>query len=492
MGGRYAPLNGISQQIISFLSFSPTYFFIYNYITGCISIIILLKIIRNIADDFWYIPILIIFLPGFSLTYFSFFAGEPTLILFWCILLLLLYNIFLENTFKSKISFFIILFATNIALYHKEPGFIFLIVFSVSYLFGYFLCNKMGRNVGKIGFYKVLVLMAFVSSSIAFLIQYIIISLGSFKTGYLIYLTPDWSLTGKLYYTFKALILYIISDPIISVILPVLFVLSYYLRKKITLSSDSLYHNQLYLFCTCLSLSVISYLCFFLFLGIYAPHYLLPTYPFALISLAYYLKILVPFIKKNFSRFYTLIPLSLTAILLINSLFSSINLAVNQKVSSYNFMRYKDALIKEINNLNLTKNNRINLFIPGEKDIGISAYRHKYILKFYDVDTNNISFVHNSTNKNWIMKNSASNAVELVKKGDLILITPNTNISQEKIMKNLSDLKFRKIIKTQSPNYFELPEIRHFLKYVMLKQNPESLRHQIIYREVDFGIYEIL
>ena len=82
--------------------------------------------------------------------------------------------------------------------------------------------------------------MTLVSSSIAFFIQYIIFSLGSFKTGYLHNLTPDWSLTGKLYYTFKALILYIISDPIITIILPGLFVLSFYLRKKITLGKDGL------------------------------------------------------------------------------------------------------------------------------------------------------------------------------------------------------------------------------------------------------------
>ena len=149
-GGRYAPLNGLSQQIISFLSFSPIYFFLYNYITGCISIIILLKIIRNFANDYWYIPLLMIFLPGFSETYFSFFAGEPTLILFWCILLLYLYNIFVINIYASKTSFFIILIAANIALYHKEPGFIILIVFSLSYLFSNLIWYKTEGGVGEI------------------------------------------------------------------------------------------------------------------------------------------------------------------------------------------------------------------------------------------------------------------------------------------------------------------------------------------------------
>jgi len=154
-------------------------------------------------------------------------------------------------------------------------------------------------------------------------------------------------------------------------------------------------------------------------------------------------------------------------------------------------MMYKDALIQKINKLNLIKNNTSNFFIPGEKDIGISSFRHKYLLKFYDIDIDKIRFEYNSTNKNWIIKNIGRNTGEFVKKGDLLLITPNTNISQDKIMENISDLKFKKILQTQSPYYFEIPEIRHFLKFIILKQNPETLIHQMIYREVDFGIYEI-
>ena len=177
-GGRYAPLNGLSQQIISYLSFSPIFFFLYNYIVGCISIIIILKIINNLSYDFRYVPILIIFLPGFSETYYSFYSGEPTLILFWCILLLCLYNIFLRNTSASISSLLIILTVANIALYHKEPGFIILIVFSVSYLFGYlFLHKKMRGSVDEKFVYKIFILIALISSSIAYLIQYLFFSL---------------------------------------------------------------------------------------------------------------------------------------------------------------------------------------------------------------------------------------------------------------------------------------------------------------------------
>ena len=491
-GGRYAPLNGLSQQIISYLSFSPIFFFLYNYIVGCISIIIILKIINNLSYDFRYVPLLIIFLPGFSETYYSFYSGEPTLILFWCILLLCLYNIFLRNTSASISSLLIILTAANIALYHKEPGFIILIVFSVSYLFGYLFSHNKRGSIGEKFIYKFFVLMALLSSGIAYFIQYLFFSLTSLKTGYLTSLTPDWSLTGRLYYSFKALILYIISDPIITVILPLFFILSFFLRRKTKSRNNLSDHNQLYLFYTCLSFSVMCYLGFFLLLGIHAQHYLLPTYPFAIISLTGYLQVFMPMIKKKLKHLYVLVPVVLTALLLVNSLFSSINVAVNLKVSSYNFMRYKDALIQKIDNINLIENNRVNFYLPGKKDIGTDASRHIDILKFFDMDMDNIKFEYNSANQNWVEQNKASSTENLIQKGDLLLITPNSTISQEEIMANLHDLHLRNILQTQSAYYFEIPEIRHFLKFIMLKKNPNSLVHQMIYREVDFAIYEIL
>ena len=155
-------------------------------------------------------------------------------------------------------------------------------------------------------------------------------------------------------------------------------------------------------------------------------------------------------------------------------------------------MRYKDALIQKIDNINLIENNRVNFYLPGKKDFGTDASRHIDILKFFDMDMDNINFEYNSANQNWVEQNKASSTGNLIQKGDLLLITPNSTISQEEIMANLHDLHLRNIMQTQSPYYFEIPEIRHFLKFIMLKKNPNSLVHQMIYREVDFAIYEIL
>ena len=79
--------------------------------------------------------------------------------------------------------------------------------------------------------------------------------------------------------------------------------------------------------------------------------------------------------------------------------------------------------------------------------------------------------------------------------GPLIFITiflPNSTISQDEILSNLRGLRLREIIHTQSPNYFEIPEIRHLLKYIMLKINPTLLGTRMVSREVDYAIYEVL
>ena len=45
---------------------------------------------------------------------------------------------------------------------------------------------------------------------------------------------------------------------------------------------------------------------------------------------------------------------------------------------------------------------------------------------------------------------------------------------------------------TKSPNYFEIPKIRHLLKYIILNKNPNMLAKGMVFREVDYAIYEVL
>ena len=229
-------------------------------------------------------------------------------------------------------------------------------------------------------------------------------------------------------------------------------------------------------------------------LGFHGYRYLLPAYPFGLIAIAAYLQIYVPIIKNNFKSLYIFIPSVLLVVLLINSIFSAINLAVFYKVSSYNFMHYKDVLIQNINNINLNNTNVVNFYIPGKINMWMqySADRHKDLLRFYEVDMDNIKFEYNNTNNNWLRQSEDDFTKTNLKKGDILLIIPNSTISQDEILSKLRGLRLSEIIHTQSPNYFEIPEIRHILKYIMMYINPNLLGTMMVYREVDYAIYEVL
>ena len=157
-------------------------------------------------------------------------------------------------------------------------------------------------------------------------------------------------------------------------------------------------------------------------------------------------------------------------------------------------MHYKDVLIQHINNINLNKTNIVNFHIPGKSNMWMhySADRHNDLLDFYEVDTDNIKFELSNTYHNWVQKREEDGNKTNLKKGDILLILPNSTISQDEILSNLQGLQLSKLIHTQSPNYFEIPEIRHLLKYIMMSINPNLLGTMMVYREVDYAIYEVL
>ena len=132
--------------------------------------------------------------------------------------------------------------------------------------------------------------------------------------------------------------------------------------------------------------------------------------------------------------------------------------------------------------------------MPGKSNIWMqySADRHKDLLSFYEVDMDNIKFEYNNTNNNWLRQSEDDFTKTNLKKGDILLIIPNSTISQDEILSNIQGLQLSKIIHTQSPNYFEIPEIRHILKYIMLYIYPNILGTMMVYREVDYAIYEVL
>ena len=494
---RFTPFLFFGYQLISFFTFKPFFFFLYNLFLS-LSTLILLQIIRiKLKLKYWPVFIFLVFVPGYADSFYQIVNPEKELIFFWCLFLFTIMTLLDNESNKHRsiilmfISFPLIIFS----LFLKETTFIILSTFCSSLLVLNSKILAFPSQVVQISsrlkyiFYSGLIL------SLTFLVLFLIFTKSAPDAeGYHYLLTPADSIVTRIMFSVKALILYAITDPLLVLLLPILFFYSVY--QRVALSKDIFSENRIRYstFIDACAITALSLVAAYVVLGFHGFRYLLPAYPFGLIALTAYMQIYVPSIKKYFKKLYIFVPSVFLVILLINSIFSAINLAIFYKVSSYNFMQYKDVLIQNVNNINLNFNNLISFYIPGKNKITMdyTASMHKNILSFYEINVDQINFEYSTTNDNWVEQSEIAFNESNIKKGDNLLILPNSTISQDEILSNLRGLRLREIIHTQSPNYFEIPEIRHLLKYIMLKINPTLLGTRMVSREVDYAIYEVL
>ena len=155
----------------------------------------------------------------------------------------------------------------------------------------------------------------------------------------------------------------------------------------------------------------------------------------------------------------------------------------------------------------------LRIFYPG-MDLNRSSYKTRtnlMMLKYYDfeieeniydlqkmwlipksinIGNNTLQYLFEKGTNNWL--DSDNMKTKNVKSGDLMLVLPNTNIPHEGILNNLGNLNLKNIFQTKSEFYFEIPELRHLLKYILLKIKPNIIKSKMMQRQVDFAIYEII
>jgi hypothetical protein len=494
---RFMPFYYFGYQLISFFTLKPFFFFLYNLFLS-LSTLILLQIIRiKLKLKYWPVFIFLVFVPGYADSFYQIVNPEKELIFFWCLFLFTIMTLLDNESNKHRsillmfISFPLIIFS----LFLKETTFIILSTFCSSFLVLNSKILSLSTQKIQINTKVKYIFYSGLMLSLSFLVLFFIFTSSvpdNESSHYL--LTPADNIVTKFIFSVKALILYAITDSLLVLLLPLLFFYSVY--QRVALSKDIFSENRIRYstFIDACAITALSLVAAYIVLGFHGFRYLLPAYPFGLIALAAYLQIYVPSIKNNFKKPYIFVPSVFLVILLINSIFSAINLAVFYKVSSYNFMHYKDVLLKNVKNINSNNNKLVNVYIPGKSNMWMiySVDRHKDLFSFYEIDVAQINFEYSTTNDNWVEQSEIAFNEPNLKKGDILLILPNSTISQDEILSNLRGLRLREIIHTQSPNYFEIPEIRHLLKYIMLKINPTLLGTRMVSREVDYAIYEVL
>jgi hypothetical protein len=496
LSDRFRPLAFFGQHLVSSLSLSAEVFYIYNFVLALISVFILFTLCSHILPKYRLLPVLMMFTPGFIDSFYRHIASERELLFFWSLFSVLFFLPLVKNPKKPSRWIFLSLIPANYLLYIKEPGFVMLGAFITVWALRHRFNIKKPIHLGKKCLdsnksFKILQILL-ILSAVTYLIFYLSNTGSVGKTGYWHDLTPEWSFISRFRYSIKTLIMFTFSDPLLIIVLPLSLLVAHVSskRSKLIESNQPVFSLEAL---DSLAIASLSYVLLHIALGIYAHRYLLPAYPFAILAISGYLSIISKYGLKIKGTIRLCISLAVIA-LIANSVFSSLNLAYFARASSRSFMQYNEVFMKEIQNRTKNKTDKIRIILPGLRNISYTSGILSDFLQFYEIDDGSIEFFSWKTeNKKIYLKNNSKNEESDFRKGDLILLRPNASKPQTQIIENLkSRLNLREIVRTKSPYYFEIPEIRHLMKYIMLKANPQYLGSGIVIREVDFALFEVI
>ena len=223
---RFMPFYYFGYQLISFFTFKPFFFFLYNLFLS-LSTLILLQIIRiKLKLKYWPVFIFLVFVPGYADSFYQIVNPEKELIFFWCLFLFTIMTLLDNESNKHRsiilmfISFPLIIFS----LFLKETTFIILLTFCSSLLI---LNSKLlpdsihNININikiKYVLYSGLIL------SLSFLLLYFIFTSSvPDNEAYHYILTPADSIATRIIISLKSMILYAITDTILVLLLPIFF-----------------------------------------------------------------------------------------------------------------------------------------------------------------------------------------------------------------------------------------------------------------------------
>ena len=93
---RFTPFYYFGYQFLSFFTFEPLYFFLYNFFLSLTTLILLQLIRIKLNLKYWPLFLFIIFVPGHADSFYQIVNPEKELILFWCLFLYTLITL-IEN-----------------------------------------------------------------------------------------------------------------------------------------------------------------------------------------------------------------------------------------------------------------------------------------------------------------------------------------------------------------------------------------------------------
>lgn len=370
---------------------------------------------------------------------------------------------------------YLILFPINIALYYKESSAVLLIIIAFATIYFIMRCNKKYFNL-SLKSVKILkkVLFLLILSIAIYITLYTVYTNPIKPDSYYSKLVPNNSLIDRLSYSLKSIFLYMTTDFLIFVFLSIIFMYSNFrnFKQKIKINIP----NKLFI-ANILFIITFLFILFHITIGIHSNYYLLPVYPFAILSLSLYFDLIIAsYLFKD-----KIILFLFTPIIFLNSINSTINEVLFLRLSSKNFMKYQLYLNDLLNQKNISNNSKQTIFFLGVNDITYHTNIENNFLEFYNIYCPNLSFKS--------MQDLGTKPISDLKTNIYFVITPNANETKLEINDKIKTLRLKKIFETKSEYNYELPEFRHIVKYFIIKFNKNSIQSPNIYRDVDFGIF---
>ena len=456
--GRFYPLNMQEFNLISYLFgvHDVKYFYYLIAIEFCLVPLLFLLIFREAGINKKYLILTFIMLaltPGFVTGFFRMHIGERSVLLFITLFLYCFLSFHKEH--KLIYAVFGIFFA-NVALYYKEP--VFLLLGSFAFFHLLFSWNQL--NLKQKIFDLLLIL-----SSLTFLIVYFTLvfrHIGDHIYG-LTTINPILVMAKNIFNGS-------LGDPLIVFVLIPLFFWRIYLIVNKMSNVNPLFDSLLF--------SSVIYVLVFVKLNMYAYHYLLPVYIFAIPAILYFFINEMLYKRKAFRLFASLAFL----VTVFSSLPTSIHLISYYKNVPHNFQKTLTFLVGYIEKES-SSGKKVTLFIDGvNKGSGVEVYisfikylefrqidTSKFKIKATEVDDGLIAFAQ-VDNKSPYEVFSQSRPSQ-IHKGDLLIISPYSNRyvglnkDEIKVMLDKYDVIFH------ADSFMEVPDlgVKSILKYCFMR-----------------------
>jgi len=408
--GRFFPLNGQEYNILSHFSTSATFFYFYNLAQFLLMIILTKRlIIMTVGEKYKnisYIIILVIILtPGFTTSWFRLFVPERGAFIF---MLIFIYNYLLYMEDSKAIYLVICLISGTLMLYYKEP--IFLMLGTFTFLHLILDWNRTHLKQKKLDY------LLIVTSLVWIIIYYYSVLIYEQNTLYY-----EFNDTDQAILFIKNIFNMAINDPIIFFGIPSIIIYRVYMIGVKNSSLEPIYDSML--------ISSLIYMLVYIKLNIYSVWYLLPLYPFVIISGSYFV------FRKKYLTALSLKKVYLIVLILlaIQSIPNGLHQISFYKLSAYNFQQTLTYLKQYINKRENTS--KINIFLDGvDPSNRIEVYEsiRKYLIynniSLEKIELKDVFYQHS--------KNSQKN----MSTGDLLIVTPySQNLINDKYLLSLKD-----------------------------------------------------